>query len=159
VADRCQRQTKRHLHAPFNLEAARCPPGELGARQFGQLWDNVRAWQHSVDSIITVGRLIAEAKAELRHGEFSAKIRADLPFGPRTARRLMAVAQHPVIAKGTHASVLPPSWTTSPVFRWPEVLLSERRYRSSRQSSQVQLWRVGASCERCDALRELRASP
>src|ERR1700756_1527524 len=31
---------------------------------------------------------------------------------PRTARRLMAVAQHPVIAKGTHASVLPPSWTT-----------------------------------------------
>jgi Protein of unknown function (DUF3102) len=72
----------------------------------------VRAWQHSVDSIITVGRLIAEAKAELRHGEFSAMIRADLPFGPRTARRLMAVAQHPVIAKGTHASVLPPSWTT-----------------------------------------------
>jgi DUF3102 family protein len=66
----------------------------------------------SVDSIITVGRLIAEAKAELRHGEFSAMIRADLPFGPRTARRLMAVAQHPVIAKGTHASVLPPSWTT-----------------------------------------------
>ena len=42
----------------------------------------VRAWQHSVDSIITVGRLIAEAKAELRHGEFSAMIRADLPFGP-----------------------------------------------------------------------------
>ena len=72
----------------------------------------VRAWQHSVDSIITVGRLIAEAKAELRHGEFSAMIRADLPFGPRTARPLMAVAQHPVIAKGTHASVLPPSWTT-----------------------------------------------
>jgi hypothetical protein len=31
---------------------------------------------------------------------------------PRTARRLMAVAQHPVIAKGTHASLLPPSWTT-----------------------------------------------
>ena len=24
----------------------------------------------------------------------------------------MAVAQHPVIAKGTHASLLPPSWTT-----------------------------------------------
>src|SRR5690242_534661 len=31
---------------------------------------------------------------------------------PHTARRLMAVAQHPVIAKGTHASLLPPSWTT-----------------------------------------------
>ena len=51
-----------------------------------------------------------EWKANLAHGEFTAMIDSDLPFSPRTAQRLMAVAQHAVIANPTHGSPLPASW-------------------------------------------------
>jgi hypothetical protein len=70
------------------------------------------AWQRGVEDVIETGERIAAAKLELPHGEFEAMVEVDLPFGPRTARRLMAVAQHPVISNRTHASVLPPSWMT-----------------------------------------------
>jgi hypothetical protein len=46
------------------------------------------------------------------HGEFLAMVENDLPFGDRTARRLMAIARDPRISNRTHASILPPSWMT-----------------------------------------------
>ena len=39
-------------------------------------------------------------------------IEADLPFSPQTARKLMAVANHPVLSNHAHVRVLPPSWGT-----------------------------------------------
>jgi hypothetical protein len=35
-----------------------------------------------------------------------------LPFGERTAQRLMEIARHPVLSDPTHGSRLPPSWRT-----------------------------------------------
>ena len=39
-------------------------------------------------------------------------VASELPFGDRTARRLMAIARDPRISNRTHASLLPPSWMT-----------------------------------------------
>ena len=70
------------------------------------------AWQKCVESILNVGTLLVEAKATLAHGTFESMVEENLPFGPRTARRLMKIAKNPVLANRTHASVLPPSWMT-----------------------------------------------
>jgi hypothetical protein len=71
-----------------------------------------KAWRQIATDIIEIGKCLLDAKATLPHGEFTAMVETELPFGPRTARRLMAVARHPVLADGTHASVLPASWMT-----------------------------------------------
>lgn len=70
------------------------------------------AWRSSVEGILQTGRELIEAKAELPHGEFEAMVATELPFGSRTARRLMTVARDPRISERTHGSVLPPSWRT-----------------------------------------------
>lgn len=70
------------------------------------------SWGAIADNIFAIGRTLVEAKEALAHGEFTAMVEADLPFGPRTARRLMAIARHPVLSDRTHASVLPGSWMT-----------------------------------------------
>jgi len=69
-------------------------------------------WRESVEAIIAAGRLIAEAKAALDNDEFKALIRDQLPFGKRTAERLMAIAADPRLSAATHVSLLPPSWGT-----------------------------------------------
>jgi hypothetical protein len=71
-----------------------------------------QAWRDSVEAIIETGRRVLDAKEKLPHGEFTAVVKNDLPFGPRTAERLMAVADNPVISNATHGSHLPPSWRT-----------------------------------------------
>jgi Protein of unknown function (DUF3102) len=72
------------------------------------------AWRRGVESIIQTGQRLIEAKEDpdLPHGEFTAMIESELPFGPRTAERLMAIARNPVLSNPTHVSVLPPSWGT-----------------------------------------------
>ena len=70
------------------------------------------AWQKAVEAIVETGRLLIEAKQELRHGQFESMVQLKLPFTPSTARRLMAIAQHPVISNRAHVHVLPPSWGT-----------------------------------------------
>ena len=70
------------------------------------------AWQDSVGSIINVGALLAEAKAEMAHGRFEAMIESDLPFGPRTAQMLMAIAEDKKLSKAKHVSHLPAAWGT-----------------------------------------------
>lgn len=74
----------------------------------------------SAQNVIDAGRLLIEAKAKVGHGNFE-RMFADhddpvsdpLPFGGRTARRLMAVADDDCwLSKRTHGSVLPSSWRT-----------------------------------------------
>jgi hypothetical protein len=62
-------------------------------------------------SAITVGQLLIAAKDRLPHGAFTAMIEEDLPFGDRTAERLMVIARHEVLSNPTHASDLPGAWT------------------------------------------------
>jgi hypothetical protein len=70
------------------------------------------AWQKGVESIIETGRLLIAAKDEIAHGEFVAMIENELPFAPRTAERLMAVASNRILSNPTHVSHLPPAWST-----------------------------------------------
>jgi len=73
------------------------------------------AWRKAVDSIIETGRILLEAKEgpyRLKHGAFQAMVRTALPFNESTARKLMAIARHPVLSNRSHGNVLPPSYGT-----------------------------------------------
>jgi hypothetical protein len=71
------------------------------------------AWYQSIRGIIEAGELLINAKAQLPHGGFQTLFTEKrLPFGERTAQRLMAIAANPVLTNPTRASVLPRSWTT-----------------------------------------------
>jgi hypothetical protein len=65
-------------------------------------------WRRSVADIFEAGRLLIEAKAQIAPGGFQQMVIERLPFAPATARRLMSIARHPLLAK--HIDVLPPSW-------------------------------------------------
>jgi Protein of unknown function (DUF3102) len=68
-------------------------------------------WKQVVANIITTGKLLIEAKAKLKHGEFGDMLQL-LPFGERTAEMLMAISRHPVLSNPNRGSDLPPSWRT-----------------------------------------------
>lgn len=70
------------------------------------------SWGQALTAVLETGAALVQAKAQLKHGEFEAMIEADLPFGTSTARRLMAVAQHPELSNRAHGHVLPRSWRT-----------------------------------------------
>lgn len=70
------------------------------------------SWRQSAEAIIETGRLITAAKAALEHGEFTAMVETALPFTPRTAQMLMAIAGDPRLTNPKHVSLLPPSWGT-----------------------------------------------
>lgn len=70
------------------------------------------AWRKSLEAVLETGRLIREAKDALPHGEFTAMVERELPFGERWAQMLMKIAGHPQLTDPKHASVLPPSPAT-----------------------------------------------
>lgn len=65
----------------------------------------------SVEAILQVGRELIDAKAALP-GEFERMVELEMPFSPRSAQMLMAVANDARIAKANHGSDLPASWRT-----------------------------------------------
>jgi N6-adenosine-specific RNA methylase IME4 len=69
-------------------------------------------WRASVEAIIEVGQLLIDAKGRLPHGEFGTMLENALPFGERTAQRLMAIAGDKRLSNPTHVSRLPASWGT-----------------------------------------------
>jgi hypothetical protein len=70
------------------------------------------AYAEGVEAVLKIGGLLNEARAKLRPGEFSDMVECDLPFGQRTAERLMKIAANPVLTNPTHVSALPPAWGT-----------------------------------------------
>jgi hypothetical protein len=66
------------------------------------------AWRSSLSGILEAGRLIAEAKAALPHGEFMAMVENDLPFKPSTAQRHMKIASDERLSNAAHVQHLPP---------------------------------------------------
>lgn len=72
------------------------------------------AWRRSVESIFEVGRLLNQAKLELKrsggHGHFERMIKDRLPFDHTTAERLMQIGGDTRLA--AHAPLLPASWYT-----------------------------------------------
>jgi hypothetical protein len=71
-----------------------------------------RTWRSSVEGILECGRLLAEAKAELAHGEFGRMIEEKLPFKSATAQMLMKVHRNQRLVNPEHVRLLPPSWGT-----------------------------------------------
>ena len=78
-------------------------------------------WQKATHSIIEVGRLLIQAKAEIAHGKWLTLFRdyddddrapVTFPFGQRTAEMLMAIAGHSILSNPKFVSDLPPSWGT-----------------------------------------------
>ena len=76
-------------------------------------------WRKSVQGVLEVGRLLIKANEKCDHGEFLRMFKGSknavidpLPFGEKTAQRLMKVASNEVIANGAHAHHLPCEWTT-----------------------------------------------
>jgi hypothetical protein len=65
----------------------------------------------AAESFVAAGRELVAAKAALGHGHFLELV-ASLDLAPRTAQRLMQIANHPVLSDATHGSYLPPSWRT-----------------------------------------------
>ena len=72
----------------------------------------IAAWQKSVAGIFEVGRLLIGAKDALPHGQWLELLETKLPFGPRTAQRLMAIARDGRLANATRVSCLPAAWGT-----------------------------------------------
>jgi len=68
--------------------------------------------RRTVETIIETGRLLIAAKEQLAHGEFEHMVESELPFGPRTARMLMAIASDPRLTNRNHGSALPTTWRT-----------------------------------------------
>jgi len=71
-----------------------------------------KAWQSGVASILHTGYLLIGAKEDLEHGSFESMVQQKLPFVPQTARKLMAIARHPIISNRAHVRDLPASWAT-----------------------------------------------
>jgi len=69
-------------------------------------------WQASVEGIIEAGRLLTEARHAIGHGKWQEMCEKDLPFTPRTAQMLMAIAKDPRLTDAKRVSLLPPAWGT-----------------------------------------------
>jgi len=71
------------------------------------------AWRKNVEAIIAVGKLLQEAKDDLRHGDWIKMLRSGrLPFKEDTAQKLMAVARDEVLAKTANSRFLPANLET-----------------------------------------------
>jgi hypothetical protein len=70
------------------------------------------AYTDSIAAVFEMGDLLCSAKQELVAADFNDMIDTKLPFGRRTAERLMKIAAHSGLADdATHVS-LPPAWGT-----------------------------------------------
>lgn len=99
------------------------------------------------EAILDVGRMLCQAKQELRHGEFLEMVDSRLRFSASTAQRLMAVARDPRITNTAHAQYLPPSWMTLyELTRLPDPVLEEA----------FEQGRITPEMRRKDAVRLLR---
>jgi Protein of unknown function (DUF3102) len=86
--------------------------GTLNNSDFNALAKQIAAeWRNAAASIIETGRLLIKAQKKVGYGHWGDFV-AKLPFGDRTANRLMEIARHPVLSNPTHVSKLPPSWGT-----------------------------------------------
>jgi hypothetical protein len=71
------------------------------------------SWQGQLSSIFEVGSLLESAKAELRHGEWMAMVKSDLPFSQSWANKLMKIGKCDHLRNSEHASeFLPAHWST-----------------------------------------------
>jgi hypothetical protein len=76
-------------------------------------------WRKSVEGILEVGKLLIQAKKQCEYGEFlrlfkghEDAVSEPVPFCRESAFKLIAVAEHEVLANVAHVQHLPQSWGT-----------------------------------------------
>jgi hypothetical protein len=70
------------------------------------------AWRENLTSIFETGNLLEAAKAELKHGEWTAMFQnGELPFDKKTAERLIAISTSDNVRNGAISPHLPIAWT------------------------------------------------
>jgi hypothetical protein len=71
-------------------------------------------WQHQVGDFVATGESLIQAHATLinLHGAWSHMVRTYLPFSHGTAKKLMAIARHPILSNSSNWNRLPANWTT-----------------------------------------------
>ncbi|WP_295543440.1 hypothetical protein [uncultured Thiohalocapsa sp.] len=69
------------------------------------------AYAKTVESIVKTGAELLAAKDALPRGAFQKMVRRDLPFGDRTAQKLMAIARNPALTDEANWPQLPAAWT------------------------------------------------
>src|SRR6266566_552138 len=116
---RCTRWCGRRAMQPAERNIQPCrtinaeSPRQRWSKEIGAAWQKIEVtWQKTVEAVLQNGALLLKAKSELPRGEFTAMVENDLPFSPRTAQRLMAIANNKVLSDPTRASLLPPAWAT-----------------------------------------------
>jgi len=83
-------------------------------------------WQKAVESIIDTGKRLIEAKDIVDEGKWVEIFKDNKPFSRQTAFRLIAIAQHSILANVAHAQHLPRSWyTLYELSKIPEHILLE----------------------------------
>lgn len=66
----------------------------------------------AVAGFVAAGQHLAQAKVQVRHGEWEAWCREKVGISEDTAHRLVKIAQHPALSNPAHARDLPPAWYT-----------------------------------------------
>lgn len=66
----------------------------------------------SVEAVIEIGRVLAEAKADLGNADWLSMVETDLGWKRSTAYALMKIAANPVLAASDTVGRLPASWGT-----------------------------------------------
>lgn len=85
------------------------------------------AFGFSTGWIIKAGELLAQAKKQLGHGQWSSLFQPGmLKFGLRTAEMLMEIARHPSFRESKNFSSLPNAWSTLHALRKLPVELVEQ---------------------------------
>ena len=70
--------------------------------------------QQTAESIIETGRRLAQARAEIPHGQWQAFVKTHLSISVNVTGRLMKIAEvmGPRIAKSAHGQIMPTTWRT-----------------------------------------------
>jgi hypothetical protein len=74
----------------------------------------VTSWQRHVPASTVTGRLLIRSHDDLisHHGAWLSMVRNDLPFDYSTAKKLISIAENPVLSDDSYRNRLPVAWTT-----------------------------------------------
>lgn len=109
--------------------------------QYAETWALriLDATDPSVASILTVGQLLRQAKTTLTPPEYARLFAESLvPFHTTIAYRLIAIAQHPVLAQPQWAGHLPAKWSVLSLLADVPPALLEAALRDGRVTAQIQ---------------------
>lgn len=99
-------------------------------------------WNETVNSIIEMGKHLAELKPTLSGQELARKVYADYGISDSSIGKIIKVAEHPILSDPAFADKLPPAWALLYEMKFlPDDLLLEKiRDGSARNASKYNVW-------------------